>query len=202
MTTEYAWWFNFLLVVFTGCLVFVGIVQIIVYAFQAYYMRQSLSATRRQGDIAERSISALERAWVAVGLEPNYAPNPEARVIPFVIQNCGRTPAQIKEISGSLVIADALIEYEIPPIPEGPLPTILTIFASESQQHMIATERIHPDHMHQVNHRTKLMIIHGSIIYDDIFTRRHVTRFYQVYSPLTRNFIFPKDADPKYNQTT
>jgi hypothetical protein len=42
-----SWWFNFLLVIFTGLLVFVGIGQIVVYGIQAHYMRQTLALANR-----------------------------------------------------------------------------------------------------------------------------------------------------------
>jgi hypothetical protein len=138
----------------------------------------------------------------AVSLEPDYTPRTEPHEIPFVIANNGKTPAQIKEISAELTIADALIEYEIRPIPDGPLPTILSIFASESQEHHIGTPRMDSDQISEVNRRTKLMMIYGWVIYDDIFGKRHTTRFLQVYSPRIRNFIFPRDAKPRYNEAT
>jgi hypothetical protein len=171
----------------------------IIYAGVAYFQ---LRAIHRQADITEKGISVLERAWISVGLEPNYTPRPEPHEIPFVVANHGRTPAQIKEINGKITISDSLIEYEIAPLPEGPLPTILTTFASQSQRHHIGTPRMDSGAISEVNRKTKLMMIYGWIIYDDIFGKRHVTRFLQVYSPRISNFIFPRDAKPQYNEAT
>jgi hypothetical protein len=88
------WWFNFLLVAFTGGLVVVG-------AGQAFLIFWTLKATQTAANAAKESadgVIATERAYVFPGYDP-ITYSQEGRVtIPLVMTNVGKTPAVIKQV--------------------------------------------------------------------------------------------------------
>jgi hypothetical protein len=170
----------------------------------------SLGAVRRQAYIADDSIKltnqslrTVERAWLSVTLAGDYTPQPESHLIDYVIHNGGKTPAKLKElVIRPINVGETLPTYDIPQIPEGPMKTLATVFASTSEGQIFQTRKMDRSVISKVNQGHLVMVISGWIIYDDVFDERHVTRFFQVYAPKLKNFIFPRDADPKYNEVT
>jgi len=107
--TNSTWWFNLFIAIFTGCLVCVGIAQIVVYKKQARYMRRGLKLTRQAANAAEESAKAVEAQLhvyrpflivTAMKMECPYDPQRSPFPIrPFVanvtIKNFGIGPADI-----------------------------------------------------------------------------------------------------------
>ncbi len=97
------WLFNLFLVVFTGSLVAVGIGQACIYKRQATFARRTLRAIRRQANIAEKSLTLLERAWIDIEIDsivpaPNEAQHLGASIVTVNIRNSGKSPAFIKHV--------------------------------------------------------------------------------------------------------
>ena len=174
----------------------------------------SLGFVARQANIADKSIKvadqglrAVERPWLSITVEPKYTPKAASHEVIYVITNGGKTPAILKQLFFFLSISTDHLTYpggeRIPEqVPEGPLPTMATVFASESHAQVMKTHPVPFDQIEQVNKETMILIIHGAPIYDDVFGERHLTRFYQVYSKERKGFIFPRDADPRLNEVT
>jgi len=57
--TDSSWWFNLFLVIFTACLVDVGIAQVFVYKKQARYMRRGLKLTKQAAEAAQKARKLL-----------------------------------------------------------------------------------------------------------------------------------------------
>jgi len=183
----------------TGKLVWIGGAQVAVAAIGLL----AIGVAYKSITVADRGLRSVERAWVGVGLsDKEYRPKPEPHVIGVVLSNGGKTPARIKEVRAQITIANAHKEFDHGPIPKGLLPTITTIFAGESPTHIISTRQMDRNHISDVIEGKLMMIVHGYVMYDDIFDVRHITRFYQLYSPGTHIFMFPRDADPRHNEAT
>jgi type IV secretory pathway VirB10-like protein len=106
------WWFNSILVVFTGCLVIVGAVQAYIYFRQARYMREGLGLTRQTAQTAKDSAETAsrqteimanrDRAWIMV--KPDGEPKEDPNKLPWGYEikwsaiNVGGTPAFLSEL--------------------------------------------------------------------------------------------------------
>jgi len=105
-------WFNLVLVIFTGCLVGVGIAQAIIYRKQAKYMRRGLRLTRIAADAAregaETAIRQTEitanRDRARIMVKPDGEPKEDPNKLPWGYEiewsaiNVGGTPAFLSEL--------------------------------------------------------------------------------------------------------
>jgi hypothetical protein len=107
--TDSTWWFNLFIVIFTGCLVFVGIAQVVIYKRQARLMRKGLRLTRKT---AERQL----RAYLSVDPEIICLENEKPVIVRVRITNYGQTPAYDLTVIGGIGCAASFETLE-PPTP-------------------------------------------------------------------------------------
>src|SRR3989338_155118 len=203
-------WFNLWLVIFTGCLVGVGIAQVFVYRRQAKYMRRGLRLTQKAAEaaeksanIADKSLKTLERAQVLVMFSYQFRPgSPE---FSYEVKNIGRTLAKVKQTDFGCAAGPTLPDYQIKPKPVGDLPTKFIVYPNipVSLRNRVDIQ-LPPEKAGRVERGEEIFEVRGFIIYDDIFDVRHVTRFRQIYHPSENNghggFVFSTDIKPEYNE--
>lgn len=185
--TDSTWWFNLFIVIFTFCLVCVGIGQVAIYMKQARYFKTT------------------ERAWLAVVFDHPFQPKVGAvNPINYSIKNTGHTVAWLKsaKLKSMQWEFGHIPERQLEPKPVDALSTIAVVFPGgkfpleglvdiDFTQQMIndsATGRF-------------IFDVYGYVAYDDAFGNRHITRFCQVYNPNGDggSFTYPREAQPGYN---
>ncbi len=218
---------NWAIVLVTIAYVIVAIGQLTAIRRQAKFARRSLRAINRQAGIAaegvavnriaaeaakttatiaDQSLKSLERAYLAIFFE-----SPVSLVwstwsdLPYTIENTGRTLAKLKLTEIGYTISESLHDYEIKPVPTDKLPTIAPIYAATPLKHTFRIPRLlTTEEVGGLTTGSKILDLHGFIIYDDIFDIRHVTRFRRVWSPSENGgqggFVFPPETKPEYNE--
>ncbi len=182
-------WFTLFLVIFTGCLVGVGIVQVVVYRKQTRYMRQALKITRQATDTASRQTGLIfghERAWIMVRPKTpiNWPLPPEASIgFPLTLTtewsaiNVGKTPAFMRKIVVGLTIID------LPPQqrPEYPIPYPFAQFIippGGDHSSITSPVTISQEMYQDIRNGEKWLVFYGFVEYEDTLERlQHITRF-------------------------
>ena len=217
--TDYGWWFNFWLVIFTGCLVLVGIGQIVVYAIQARYMWHGLGLTgqtvtaanisakaaQKSADIVDKSLTLLERAWLIVRFDlPFQLVWSERTRVRYAIINTGRSIARFKHAEAFVTTQEGFPDLPVINIDRAIYNTTkAVIFPSTPMEQSGETQRIlESGTIEGIRNGSIKLIIRGFVVYDDIFDMRHVTKFCQVYSPTWNDgrggFVMPPEPKSGY----
>ncbi|MGA7579665.1 MAG: hypothetical protein ACLQUW_03190 [Desulfobaccales bacterium] len=175
---------------------------------QARHMEESIAVAEKAANAAKDSAEALpaiERAYLFVYVSPNMKSkfvigNNTGMV---TINNCGRTPAIIKNIiaiSGYFNTPPAICQGE--PIPIEPYDTIIAgrPHPDEEKTFEVNFTIKDSDQMEDVIRDNAHMgiFIHGCIQYEDIFRNPQETRFYWRYSYTSHTFIRVEDKERNY----
>ncbi len=207
-------WFNLFLVIFTACLVGVGIAQAFIYRKQARYMRHGLKITgqvadaaQRSADIADKSLRLLNRPFVDVHFELPFQPVPNQELrIRYTIKNSGKTWAFIKNIESQIWHGDNWKDYlgKTFSIPQGILSTEANLGPSQDLMRHVLIPAMDPDTIATIKNGYRKFMVHGLVVYDDIFGKRHFTRFSRIYrsdaATHAGGFIFPREGEPNENE--
>jgi hypothetical protein len=169
---------------FTGALVVVGLVQLVVIAVQAWLMRRTLHVTQQSADaathsahIAKQALQVSQRAYVTVDHwrmnDFAIGENPD---ITFDVINTGTTPAKIIDVR-----LDFLIAPQLPPTPQygghpRTIPGHLRPNSSAPIKSWLAEPLTSEAHRHIVNDQSFLWIW-SRITYEDVFHIQHHTAF-------------------------
>jgi len=198
---------NFIVTIFTGCLVGVGIAQVAVYKKQAKYMRRGLRLSGQAAKAAEQSLKLLQRPWIKIDLITFY-PSTSAHKLHYAIFNVGHTPAAIKRMEiFSIDISPKIPNYPIEELPTGEIPTTILVLPQQPISHAYNCPAINNESFEALYGGSTKLFIRGWVVYDDIFGDRHVTRFCQMWNSgdpgkANSNFMIPPDAKHQYNEAT
>jgi hypothetical protein len=133
--TDSAWWFNLFLVIFTGGLLGVGIMQATIYKRQATYMRRGMRVTRQAANAATQAANAAAestammrhqmRPFVTVHFDWPFKPSSKDSRLRYTLKNSGKTWAFIKTIQTLPWEGTDWVDYDAEPlvVPDGKLPT-------------------------------------------------------------------------------
>jgi hypothetical protein len=165
-----------------------------------------LWAIRRQADISERSLTELQRAWLDVEIEDVQLIQDQPTTIRVLIRNTGRSPAFVKEIKAEKPNIDRFLPTpNIKVKPTGQMSTLFIVAAGQRTGHEPPViPPLPPDIFDELKTKMKFLTIYGWVFYDDIFDKRHVTRFYRSYKFPSHArseglFVIPSESKPEYN---
>lgn len=216
---------NWAIVLVTLIYVCVSIGQFVAIRRQAKFARRTLRAINRQADIAvegvvetrkaaeaakksanvaEASLTVVERAWLAVLFHQPFQPKAGAHnPIYYFVKNTGHTVAFLKERKlNALPWKGCIPERELAPKPTGVLPTIAAIFPGDK---FPLEGLVDIDFTQQMINDAAtgqfIFDVYGYVAYDDTFGIRHITRFCQAYNPNgdSGSFTYPREAQAGYN---
>lgn len=202
-TDQQPWWKDYgLLTVTVVYTVFAGL-QWWTIRRQASITAQSAEAAKQSADVAEKSLSSVERAWLAVVFDQPFQPQVKAVTpICFTVKNTGNTVALLKlqKINAKRWEFSCIPGRQLEPKPMGILPTIAVIFPGDKLTlDGLVDIPFTQDDIDSADSQPLLFDVYGHITYDDVFGIRHITRFCQVYNSRTDGFDFPREAQPDYN---
>lgn len=162
-----------------------------------------------------RSIQNTERAVLIpswdnlVHINPEAQPGTLSHCFQWNFQNCGRTPAFIREIHGSLILLDSIENLPRKPDfryrktyqgdPLAPGARMEQMFYSP-----MADARDYRTIENEFRQNGKILFAYGFVRYDDIFGRTHETRFglryeaWKVFAPQQDRFVV--DGPSAYNK--
>ena len=87
----------------------------------------------------------------------------------------------------------------------GDLPTEFIVHAGQSINSGLLISPFSQQEMDDILQGKQILAIYGSVLYDDIFSVRHITRFCRIYSRVHDDglgyFILPYHARPEYNES-
>jgi hypothetical protein len=188
------WWFNFLLVVFTGVLAVVG-------GAQSFLIFWTLKATQTAAEAANESIKAVtvvERAYVypvivghgVIGDCINTAtvfflgapdkddePVPETAEVTFRFKNFGKTPAILKTAFAGVGVAPLGAQIGLPLVESvlGAGEETVTPLVSKMEIGITRTQAQH------ILAYTGHICFEGYVVFDDIWGNENKTEFYFVW---------------------
>lgn len=188
-------WFNLWLVIFTGCLVGVGIAQAIIYRKQTKYMRRGLRLTRIAADAAKAAANTAtrqtmiledgQRPWIMVQVDDWGSPDIHdaslgfGGVIKWSAINVGHSPAFLTD----LVITSDVFAYPLPEKhPEDANPKQFAKFiippaGKHSSMNRALPTPIDATAMRGIFEGTHCQVLYGFVRYHDSLEKPHLTRF-------------------------
>ena len=182
--------------IFTKVLAGAAILQLFVFGYQAWKLRQTVIATKNSADAAlktAQNMEAAERAYVKMshcppGLHPAPLPN-SLYIIDVQVKNFGETPAIVTD----LVLVKRILprSQRLPPIPEyspradGETPNIFLVredeFFTTINFPMMDEERFIIEG-NTLEGRTHILYIYGYIDYIDKFGGHHRGGYARVFN--------------------
>lgn len=205
--------------VFTGALVVVGALQFYIYWRQARYMQEGLGITReglrvtrdaadaaaKSAEIADRSLTLLERPWISVELQQSFRPTITRQDYRFKIINTGRSPAKIKRTGFVVQWHHAMPQYPVDQKDMSPMVTETFIHPGQALTPSFEIPALSQTDADDIIEGRQILAIFGSILYDDVFDARHITRFCRIYTRIDPSglggFILPQEPRPEYNES-
>jgi len=186
------WWFNLFIVIFTGCLVGVGVAQVAVYIKQARYTRRGLRLTRQAADAAKaaaetasRQTKILEdgqRPWIMVQVDEWGLPDRFdaslgfGGVIKWSAINVGRSPAFLTE----LVVVPDIFPYPLPdehPDDQSPKQFAKFIIPPNGKHSSSLPTIVDAGAMQSIFDGKRCQVVYGIARYHDSMGNPHLTRF-------------------------
>ena len=180
--------YTFWLAILTGGLLLAAAIQAGLFIWQLGLMRRatidsgvSAKAAEKAANIAERSLTDLERSWLFIESvrvvrregAPIQPEIPNNWYISFVWRNVGRAPALIKDCILKIEDRDAL-----PPIPDYSNSSPLTCQQTLSSDKTFETNQIGPSHDKRVKAEKPIRLIaYGKLTYKDLSGKEHHTGF-------------------------
>ncbi|HEU4342651.1 MAG TPA: hypothetical protein VFU31_13875 [Candidatus Binatia bacterium] len=196
--TDSNWWFNLFVVVFTGGLLGVGVMQAILYKRQATSMRRGLRLTRRVAQSAQDSaVAAMDtvslardnakiqmRAYLEVTFENTFNLQAEVPIsVEFRINNPGSTRAKITWLRTQLYCGPGLPRKIERPDNDDKYKIQVLVPANESIFQTIGSNSsLTPAQRDDVWQGRLTLGVYGLILYDDVFKDNHFTRFCWIFS--------------------
>ncbi|MGC9953456.1 MAG: hypothetical protein ABSD21_04155 [Rhizomicrobium sp.] len=171
------WWFNFLLVIFTGGLVVVG-------AFQAIFLKASVDAGEKTAEAAKASADAVVsqlRAYIDVTVEITDINDPGPRKVTGYIKNTGQTPAynvvNWMAVTCFTYPPPPTLTFERPKTIKGEPPKFVTL-ARDSTLNMFAEfPALSAGDLEEMKAGTKAIYVWGRVDYVDVFGKPRFTSF-------------------------
>jgi hypothetical protein len=163
---------------------YAGVLGIVIYAFQLYYMKQSTDAATRANKTALEMAHLDQRSWVSTLQQPNSEPPQVGAkfVIRIPIRNTGKTFARRVAMDCQLQIVKAgkKIDFEMPKKP-GAGPPLNNLLLSPSGEYTFTFTTAEPLSDKEVEQFKSLevgqAVLYGYITYYDIFDCVHWTVF-------------------------
>lgn len=133
---------------------------------------------------------ALQRAYIEVNFPNEFMLQPAIEsVFTYQIGNTGPTRAYIKTIR-SIVYIDR--DWPIAePLPDQTVPNQYILAASTSVNRNVRIRSLSLSEIEAISSREIKIVVHGFVVYVDIFKRRRFTRFCREYEPPIKRFIPP-----------
>lgn len=181
------------LIRFTGWLAFIALLQLLVFAWQARRLRQTVEATKEAAEAAKNtaeSLTHVERAYVFVTIDP-----PKVEPIydnergheglfyfntDIVVWNYGKTPAVINKIHWVISLREAAIPSELE---ESEIPPGLILGSDKFNRIPILLRILSDEERKQIITRRIPAYCCGRVEYEDVFHGSHVTGFCWEYRP-------------------
>jgi hypothetical protein len=192
------------------CLVVVGVVAVCIYGRQLSEMKKTTAATQQAVADAELNFRRDERAWIGFSFVPGSLTFTVGQPfsVPTLLINTGKTPA--KNVEGNIVVGvferGKPLDFAYTPGHANYRIAAGTIFPNgsitESFQAMRHGEQraeaivIDKPMLTELLSSDKLVIVHGTITYGDIFGVQHWTRYCRVVSNPS---LIPDDC-VRYNE--
>jgi hypothetical protein len=176
------WW----IVVFTGTLTLVGILQYWAMRKQAGYMRDALMETKRSADASNES----ERAAVLIesivgepqsgGAQPYFS---DRSVVVFTLKNFCATVAYNVKITGGVKFSTGSMDIK------GAQGVTMAPQGSNKWITVSLSTKIPPDEINKINMGNQTLTYKINVTYDDAFSKTHEYKAAGQYIPLLRGFI-------------
>jgi hypothetical protein len=163
------------LMIFTGGLVVVGIVQVLVFGLQALRLKQTIEQMKAT---EERQLRAYVQTDVNPAITVAIDPN-QIAMMPVSLKNCGQTPAYDVEINGRILPYDYPLVGELPDFPKSAEGSRIVIQPGQVFGTHLTADRLWTNHeisRLQANDNIRLYA-YGLITYRDAFGQTRRTRF-------------------------
>ena len=205
--------------IFTGLLVLVGLMQLIVFSLQARRLRQSIGETRKTtratqdaadaAMISAESLKTAERAYLFVdsmkwqNWKSNFTLstfNDFKTVVSIDIINAGRTPAILIDVTASVNIKgiDYPTKEDVRRKTRIDFPSGIIIKSGEFEQ-VTSSGTISPSEITEDDFKKSTIICYGFIRYNDIFGDEHETGFCYKFVPTQSHERFRISLDTELN---
>ncbi|MGH9642624.1 MAG: hypothetical protein ACRD3Q_09365 [Terriglobales bacterium] len=180
------------LMVFSGVLAAVAVLQLLVYGYQAKKLKETVDATTRSADAAKKSADAIvniERPWLLLAEAGRTSADDNKDGVRRVymaaawkFKNWGATPAFINDISGGLYVLDNIAnlpkEPNYGPLYAGVDEPVLAPGQVSDYYKFRTREPGGSDEFYQLQNGEKVMVFYGKIDYvDRIGGDKHVSAF-------------------------
>lgn len=135
---------------------------------------------------------ALQRAYIEVNFPNEFTLEPDIEcVFVYEIGNTGPTRARIKVIRSITYIGPDWPTSE--PLPNQKLPNQYILPAHTKFNRNVRIRSLSSGELAEINSGQIKLIVHGFVIYQDIFKCRRFSRFCRIYEPPIRRFIPPRE---------
>jgi hypothetical protein len=196
---------------FTFALVIVGVLQAALFFVQLSLIRESLGPAKEAAKAAQAAAEALptvEKAYVFIDpkLEWDQIPDPSFGIsdsrysVKFTLENHGKTPAVIKSIDARLEVLSAPPDNKLHRIidflPDKILRAGESFTPESSPRHCTVNQAT----LVELQNDRSAIWFYGSVYYDDMFGKEHVTRFRCNQSEILDVFVARGDAP--FNERT
>lgn len=189
------WWFQCLLVIFTGLLAGVGIFQVIIIFKTLKATTLAAEAARKAADVSEKALTVGERAYLIIdqfSVTGDFAENRVMKIFCKII-NTGRTPAIITEIFGEVQVVERV---PVRPIYGDSIKADRMIGSGAEHSITMAVGSltgITAEMQLKVFQKRLMVFVHGRICYLDIFKQPHETGFFAMWDHANGEFFAPRN---------
>jgi hypothetical protein len=193
------WWFNFLLVVFTGLLVIVGGANCFLIFWTLKATQTAADAAKKSADVAERALVDLEGPYLYPNILPNSiqdsfkaftwyekSPHTAQPSISFTLKNYGRTLALPQSLIATLFFGgpDDVFKEEAGWSHE-------TLLGPGESSQPIERQMLKPIGMEEyksiIEEKTRIFL-RGSVVFYDVFGNEYMQAFCLARHPKTHRF--------------
>jgi hypothetical protein len=195
--------YNFSLVLVTGCLIVIGIIQ-------ANAAKQSADAATKSAGVAEQALYGTEAPFIFIIIAPTdgkaivTVTSPQGVKYPehvsYVFHNYGRSPAIIREIYLACIASEGMPG----PCPFPPLQT--NLFKSDIVGSRSSSQ---PEPIHQIasclpndgkSHQWASVFAYGNVRYADVFGNQYLSGFCYAFNNHSNRFYAIGGANHNYRR--
>jgi hypothetical protein len=196
------------LVILTGVLAIIGVIQIIVFGLQARRLRQTVTATKDAADAAlktAKNAETTERAYVKLShVPPGLGFNTMGGTCfaQFRVRNFGRTPAKVTDVVVDFYHLPSIEHLPIdPPAPPSHRP-VITFLVPQDEFFFSHQKTFTPGITSRLRSGEEMLIACGYVDYVDQFGQRHRAGYAREYSHLRDirgDYLTDADFDSRSN---